>query len=257
MLNFRNGTTMHLRAIVIDDEELARKRLRKMLLSYEKDLEVIDEAENGEDAVDKIEALHPDLIFLDVQMPGFDGFEVVRRLRHKPLIVFTTAYDEYALKAFEENSVDYLLKPIEQERLDKAIEKLRFLQKTPQPRGYDHLEHLLSKLVSPPLTRIQVKSGDKIVLIDIGDVAYFEAKDKYTFLHTSEQEHLIEMTLTELEEKLDKLNFVRIHRSTIVNLKFVREMVKWFGGKYKLKLKDKAQTELVVSRGYVDRIQKL
>lgn len=248
---------MHLRAIVIDDEELARKRLRKMLRSYEKDLEVVGEAENGEDAVNKIETLHPDLIFLDVQMPGFDGFEVVRRVRHKPLIVFTTAYDEYALRAFEENSVDYLLKPIEQKRLDRAIEKLRLLQQSPQPAVYDHLEQLLSRLASPPLQRLQVKTGDKIVLIEIGEVAYFEAKDKYTFLHTFEQEHLIEMTLTELEEKLDKSSFVRIHRSTIVNLKYVREMVKWFGGKYKVRLRDKAKTELVVSRGYVGRIQKL
>jgi two-component system, LytTR family, response regulator len=248
---------MHLRAMIIDDEELARKRLQKMLRVYEKDLEVVGEAVNGQDAVEKIESLLPDLIFLDVQMPGFDGFEVVRRLRHKPLIFFTTAYDEYALKAFEENSVDYLLKPVEQERLDKAIEKLRRLRHSSQPLAIDHLERLLSRLASPPLQRLQVKMGDRIVLIDVGDVFYFEAKDKYTFLHTSDQEHLIETTLTELEEKLDKSHFVRIHRSTIVNLKHVREMVKWFGGKYKVRMKDKAQTELVVSRGYADRIQKL
>jgi two-component system LytT family response regulator len=248
---------MHLRAIVIDDEELARKRLQKMLRSYGKDLEVVGEAINGQDAVEKIESLLPDLIFLDVQMPGFDGFEVVRRLRHKPLIIFTTAYDEYALKAFEENSVDYLLKPIEQKRLDKAIDKLRRLRPSTQPSAYDHIEHLLSRLASPSLQRLQVKTGDKIILIDVGDIFYFEAKDKYTFMHTIDQEHLIEMTLAELEEKLDTINFVRIHRSTIVNLKHVREMVKWFGGKYKVRMKDKAQTELVVSRGYVDRVQKL
>ena len=248
---------MQLRAIIIDDEELARKRLRKMLQNYSDELEVVGEAENGKDAIAKIDALLPHVIFLDVQMPGFDGFEVIRRIRHKPLIVFTTAYDEYALKAFEENSIDYLLKPIEQKRLDKAVEKLRRLQSSSEPRANDRLEQLISHLASPPLKRLRVKTGDKIVLVDIEDVLYFEAKDKYTFLHTSEQEHLIDMTLAELEEKLDKENFVRIHRSTIVNLKHVREMVKWFGGKYKVRLRNKAQTELIVSRGYVDRIQKL
>ena len=248
---------MHLRAIIVDDEELARKRLRKMLRDYEEDLEVVGEAENGQDAVDKIEALHPELIFLDVQMPGFDGFEVVRRLRVKPFIVFTTAYDEYALKAFEENSIDYLLKPIEQKRLDKAVEKLGRVYASSKPQINENVERFLSQLASPPLKRLQVKSGDKILLIDTDSITYFEAKDKYTFLHTVDHEHIVEPTLAELEEKLDKLTFVRIHRSLIVNLNFIREMVKWFGGKYKIRLKDKQQTELVVSRGYVDRIRKL
>lgn len=248
---------MHFRAIIVDDEELARKRLRKMLLSYDNNLEVVGEAENGQDAVDKIDDLHPDLIFLDVQMPGFDGFEVVRRLRFRPLIVFTTAYDEYALKAFEENSIDYLLKPIEQKRLDKAVDKLQRVYSSPAPHLNEDIERFISQLASPPLKRLQVKSGDKILLIDADSVTYFEAKDKYTFLHTLEHEHIVELTLAELEEKLDKLTFVRIHRSVVVNINYVREMVKWFGGKYKVRLKDKPGTELIVSRGYVDRIRSL
>lgn len=248
---------MHIRAIVIDDEELARKRLRKMLRSYEKDLEVVAEAENGQDAVDKIESHHPDLIFLDVQMPGFDGFEVVRRLRYKPFIVFTTAYDEYALKAFEENSIDYLLKPIEQKRLDTAVEKLQRVFATSKSGINENVERLLLQLASPPPRRLQVKSGDRTLLVDIDNVLYFEAKDKYTFLHTAEQKHIVDSTIAELEGKLDTQSFVRIHRSTIVNIKYIREIVKWFGGKYKIRLKDKSQTELVVSRGYIDRIQKL
>src|SRR5208283_35082 len=183
----------------------------KMLRDYEEYLDVVGEAENGQDAVDKIEALHPDLIFLDVQMPGFDGFEVVRRLRVKPFIVFTTAYDEYALKAFEENSIDYLLKPIEQKRLDKAVEKLGRVYATSKPQINENVERFLSQLASPPLKRLQVKSGDKILLIDTDSITYFEAKDKYTFLHTVDHEHIVEPTLAELEEKLDKLTFVRIH----------------------------------------------
>jgi len=247
---------MHQTAIIIDDEELARKRLRKMLQEYGS-IEVVGEASNGEEAVERVEALKPDLIFLDVQMPPFDGFEVVRRLRHKPLIVFTTAYDEYALKAFEENSVDYLLKPIEQKRLDKAIDKLVHLQSLHGEAMASQIEQLLSHLSSPTLQRLQVRTGDKIILVDCGDIVYFEAKDKYTFLHTVDQKHLIDLTLNELEQKLDRRDFARIHRSTIVNLKFVREIVKWFGGKHKVRLKDKAQTELVVSRGYGEAIRKL
>ena len=247
---------MHLRAIIIDDEELARKRLRKMLQEYES-IEVVEEASNGEEAVERVGSLKPDLIFLDVQMPPFDGFEVVRRLRHKPLIIFTTAYDEYALKAFEENSVDYLLKPIEQQRLDKAIEKLLHFQSPQGSDMADRLEQLLTHLSSPALRRLRVRTGDKIVLVDTADIVYFEAKDKYTFLHTVDQEHLIDETLNELEQKLDGRDFARIHRSAIVNLKYVREIVKWFGGKQKVRLKDKAQTELVVSRGYAEAIRKI
>ncbi len=248
---------MHLRALVIDDEELARKRIRKMLLKYEGELQVVGEARNGEEAVEKTESSHPDVIFLDVQMPPFDGFEVVRRLRQKPFIVFTTAYDEYALKAFEENSVDYLLKPIEEARLDRAVEKLRRLFDASSLHLDANVERLLSRLASPPMRRLQVKSGDRILLIDTEDIVFFEAKDEYTFLHTVNQEYIIDLTLADLEEKLDKGSFIRIHRSSIINVKFIRELVKWFGGKYKVRLKDKGQTELVVSRGYVDRIERL
>ena len=248
---------MNLRALVIDDEELARRRLRKMLLKYEGELQVVGEARNGEEAVEKIEFHHPDVIFLDVQMPSFDGFEVVRRLRQKPFIVFTTAYDEYALKAFEENSVDYLLKPIEEARLDKAVEKLRRFFSAPDVHLDANLGQLLARMTSPPMRRLQVKTGDKILLVATEDIVFFEAKDKYTFLHTLNQEYIVDLTLADLEKKLDKENFIRIHRSSIVNVKFIQELVKWFGGKYKVRLKDKTQTELVVSRGYVDRIERI
>ena len=248
---------MHLRAIIVDDEELARKRLHKMIEKYKTDLEIVDEAQNGEEAVERIDTVRPDVIFLDVQMPGFDGFEVVRRLKSKPHIVFTTAYDEFALKAFEENTVDYLLKPIEQRRLDKAIGKLRRLFDQKALRLDENVERLLSRLSASPLRRLKVKVGDKIVLVDSEDVVYFEAKDKFTYLHTADQKYIIDLTLAELESKLDGTDFVRIHRSTIINLKHLLEMVKWFGGKYKVKLKDKNRTELVVSRGYVDGIHRL
>jgi len=248
---------MHLRVIIVDDEELARKRLRKMLKKYEAELEIVDEAQNGEEAVARIDAARPDVIFLDVQMPGFDGFEVVRRLKTKPFIVFATAYDEFAVKAFEENAVDYLLKPFEQRRLDKAIEKVQHLFEQKALRIDENVERLLAKLAATPLKRLQIKVGDRIVLVDMSDVVYFEAKDKYTYLHTLEQKYIVDLTLADLESRLDTTDFVRIHRGTIVNLNYMQELVKWFGGKYKLRLKDKNKTELVVSRGYAGRIHAL
>jgi two-component system, LytTR family, response regulator len=248
---------MHIRVIIIDDEELARKRLRKMLQDFKSELLIIDEAGNGKEAVEKIETLHPDVIFLDIQMPGYNGFEVIRRLHAKPFIVFVTAYDEYALKAFEENTVDYLLKPIEQRRLGKAIEKIRQLFNHQALRLDENVERLLSRLSAAPLKRLQVRMGDKIILVELADAVYFEAEDKYTFLHTADQKYILDLTLAELESKLDTTEFVRIHRSAIINLKYILELVKWFGGKYKVKLKDKNRSVLVVSRGYVDRIRRL
>ena len=247
---------MLIRTILIDDEELACKRLRKLLGNYD-DVKIIDEARNGEEAIEKIETLHPDVIFLDIQMPGVNGFDVARRLTFKPFIIFATAYDEYALKAFEENSVDYLLKPIEQKRLDAAMEKLRRLYDASKLKLSENVERLLSQIASNPLKRLQIKTGDKIFLVDIDDVVYFEAKEKYTFLHTVDHDHIVDFTLAELEAKLDKTIFFRIHRSHIVHVKYIRELVKWFGGKYKLRLKDKNGTELIVSRGYVDQIRSL
>lgn len=248
---------MHLRAIVVDDEELARKRLRKMLKKYEADIEIVDEARNGEEAVVRIDSARPDVIFLDVQMPVFDGFEVVRRMKTKPYIIFATAYDEFAVKAFEENAVDYLLKPIEQRRLDKAIDKLHQLFDHKALRLDENVKRLLARLAAVSLKRVQVRVGDKIILVECVDVFYFEAEDKCTYLHTADQKYIVDLTLAELETKLDSTEFVRIHRSTIINLKYMMELVKWFGGKYKVRLKDKGKTELVVSRGYVDRIHQL
>ncbi len=248
---------MQLRVLIVDDEELARKRLRRLLKKFEPEMEIVGEAGNGEEAVERIDALRPDLIFLDVQMPGCDGFEVVRRLKWKPHIVFATAFDEFALKAFEENTVDYLLKPIEQRRLDRTVEKLRGLFERHGLQRDDSVERLLSRLAAAPLKRLQVRLGDRILLVNANDVMYFEAKDKYTILHTPEQKYVVDLTLAQLESRLDAEEFIRIHRSTIVNLRYMLELVKWFGGKYKMKLKDKERTELIVSRGYVDRIHRL
>jgi two-component system LytT family response regulator len=247
---------MNIRAIMVDDEELARKRLRKLLKSFETEIELVDDARTGQEAIQKIESLGPDLIFLDIQMPGMDGFEVIRRLRSKPFVIFVTAYDEYALKAFEEHSVDYLLKPVGPKRLEGTMEKLRRVFNTPKRPFDENLKGLLAQIARRPLKRIQVKTGDKFFFVNIGDIVYFEAKDKYCFLHTGDQEFIIDETLGELEEKLNSSDFVRIHRSAIVNMNFIREMVRWFGGKIKVRLNDKAGTELVASRANASRLRK-
>jgi two-component system LytT family response regulator len=248
---------MHIRAVVVDDEDLARRRLLKLLLKYGEEVEVVGEAANGEEAVALISSLRPDVVFLDVQMPGCDGFEVVRRLQEKPFIVFATAYNEYALKAFEENSVDYLLKPVEQKRLDRTLEKLRRFVGTSSLSVNENIERMLSRLASPPLQRLKVSLGDKIYLIDLPDIVYFESRDKYTYLHTTDREYMIDETIADLEVKLDKSTFVRIHRSYIVNVKFIRELVRWFAGCYKVRLKDKSETELIATRSYADQIRRL
>jgi len=245
------------RAVIVDDEELARKRLRRLLDKHPGEIAVIAEASNGEEAVAAINAEHPDVIFLDVQMPGVDGFEVVRRLKEKPFIIFATAYDQYALRAFEENSVDYLLKPIEQDRLDKAIDKLRGVLPQPSPSITENLERMIARLSAPAQRRLKVQVGDKMFFVEHADITYIEAKEKYTFVHTADKEYMMDLTLNELEERLDPAEFVRIHRASIVNVKHIREVVKWFAGRFKVRLKDKAGTELMVSRGYADRIRRL
>ncbi len=248
---------MRIRVVVVDDEDLARRRLLKLLLKYAREVEIVGEARNGEEAVAVISSLRPDVVFLDVQMPGCDGFEVVRRLKDKPFIVFATAYNEYALKAFEENSVDYLLKPVGQKRLERTFEKLRLFTASSSPPVNENIEKMLSRLASPALQRLKVSLGDRIILVDLADVAYFESREKYTYLHTADREYPIDGTLADLEGKLDSSSFVRIHRSFIVNVKFIREIVRWFAGRYKVRLKDSRETELIATRGYAANIRNL
>ncbi|HXX63464.1 MAG TPA: LytTR family DNA-binding domain-containing protein [Bacteroidota bacterium] len=248
---------MHMRAMLVDDEELARKRLRKLLQKHGAEIEIVGEADNGTAAAELIARERPDVVFLDVQMPGCDGFEVVRRLQAKPVIIFVTAYNEYALKAFEENSIDYLLKPVTQERLDKTIEKMHRFFESSSDEMNERLHRFLTHLASPQIRRLKVNLGEKIILLDLPDIVYIEAKDKYTFVHTQDSEYMIDESLSDIHARLEDANFIRIHRAYIVNIKYVRELVKWFAGRYKVRLKDKAGTELVVTRNYADQIRRL
>jgi two-component system LytT family response regulator len=251
---------MRYRAVLVDDEELARKRLLR-LLKEEPAIEVVGTAGNGRQALDLVEELKPDLLFLDIQMPGLSGFDVIQRLRHVPVVIFTTAYDEYALQAFETSAVDYLLKPIEKVRLHKAIDKFMRLRGEGDDSSLGgHLEALLRALEQKPderfLSHIPVKLGERILVFPIAEASYFYASDKCTLLVIGEKEYIIDRTLTELEERLDPRCFVRIHRGTIVNIGNVKEIVSWFGGRYLCRLKHPPK-DLPVSRSMTAKLRQV
>jgi len=244
-----------LRVLVVDDEELARVRI-KSLLAEIPDTECVGEAENGIEAVERVRALLPDVLVLDIQMPGMDGFGVVEALGRPPLVIFATAYDEYAIKAFEVNSIDYLLKPIARERLREAMDRARRLL-SGGPDLAKEIERLAALVRSRDTGRLPVQKGRRIVLLDIGDIVWFEADDELVYAHTRDAKCLVNMTMAELEKRLDPAHFFRVHRSSIVNLKRIVELVPWFGGKYKVVVDDAARSELVLPRARVKALREI
>lgn len=233
--------------IVIDDENLARQRLKRLLTAHE-DINIVAEASNGLEGLQQIELLKPDLIFLDIEMPVLNGFEMLGRLDKPPKVIFTTAYDQYAVKAFEENSIDYLLKPIEKERLEKAINKLKSL--LPGNNFNIPLDLLISQLkIKKDIKTLTVKIGDRILLIKLQDLVFIEAEDKYVFLNTHDgKKNLTDFTIASLEEKLPD-HFVKINRSTIINSDLIKEIRKGFNGAFFFIMDDVNHTKLSSSRG--------
>ncbi|MGF1922618.1 MAG: LytR/AlgR family response regulator transcription factor [Bacteroidia bacterium] len=233
------------KTIIIDDEQLARQRLKRLLKAFE-EIEIIAEAENGEDGLAMIDKLQPELIFLDIEMPVLNGFEMLSRLTHQPKVVFTTAYDQYAIKAFEEGSIDYLLKPVEIERLEKTIKKLKQTNLAAAPvQIEDLIRQMQGKKAIKSLT---VKIGDKILLVKLADIVYVQAEDKYVFIHTADgKKHLTDFTLSALEEKLPE-DFQRIHRSEIINTEYIKEIRKGFNGSLVFVLNNTEETRLTSSR---------
>jgi len=245
---------MKYRTLLIDDEPLAIKRLQRILKPYEERIEIIGTAVSGNEAVIKINALKPDLIFLDIQMPELNGFEVVEHIQHQPLIIFVTAYDDYALKAFETHSIDYLLKPVDTKRMAKAIDKLQRLTKTEKSEFQSQIQHMLSIMSQPPLKRIHVKVKDRILLLELQDVYFFKAADKYVEVHGFDKNYLINKSLARLISELPVDDFVRIHRSVVINLNYVDEIVKMFKGSYQVRMKDKARSGLPLSRNMKSKL---
>lgn len=258
-----------LKTILIDDEPLAISRLRRLLITHADIIDVIGDAANGAEGLTLIEAKQPDLIFLDIEMPLLNGFEMLSRLTAMPMVIFATAFDQYAIRAFEENSIDYLLKPIEPDRLARSIQKIRALverNESTKPAISPMTEQMMKLLAQMQLSAtpakkeiysISVKTGDKIILIPLSDIAYFEAEDKYVFLATQDgQKFLTSYTLTTLNEKLPD-TFVRISRSAMVNQHKISEIHRHFDGKFVLAMTDKKETKLTSGSTYGDAIRQL
>lgn len=248
-----------IRAIIVDDEPLAREGVR-LHLDAESDIEIVGEAGTGEEAVTLIESLRPDLLFLDVQMPGLDGFGVLDAIgaAHMPVTIFTTAYDEFALRAFDAHAIDYILKPYDAQRFRNATERAR-MQLTGRRKTHldDRLDSLLDELRSRNhyLERLVVRAGGRIVILRVSEIDWIEAASNYVRLHAGGREYLLRETMTALEAKLDPMEFVRIHRSTIVRVDRIRELEPLFQGDYVVVLDD--TTRLTSSRGYRERLQEL
>jgi two-component system LytT family response regulator len=245
-----------IRTLIVDDEPLARQRLRR-LLEADPDIVLLGESGDGQQAVADLRQLRPDLVFLDVQMPVLDGFGVLQALGDTPLpaVIFVTAHDRYALKAFEVHALDYLLKPFDKTRFAAALERAKAQVRQGSALALnERLQELLQAIPgrrNGP-ERLMIKSGGRIYFVRLDDVDWIEAAGNYVRLHVGKEDHLLREPLTALEKKLDPGRFVRIHRSTIVNLERIRELQPAFHGEYIMILQD--GTELTVSRSCRDKL---
>src|ERR1700733_4088354 len=241
-----------MRAFLVDDEALAVKRLQRML-AVTKRVQIIGVSTDPVEAVPAILEARPDILFLDIEMPGMTGFEMLAHLQPQPWVVFTTAYDRYALEAFGVNSVDYLLKPIEAAQLDRALDKIERLRGN--AAAPPEMTELIRRLSAPSYPdRVASKVGEKIEFVDLEHVTHFFAADKLTFAATPAKNYAVDYTIQELEQKLDPGRFVRVHRATLVNVAHVQELHSWFAGRMMVRLNDAKHTELTVSR---DRVRAL
>ena len=250
---------MVMRAFLVDDEALALKRLSRMLAETGR-VEIAGQASDPEQAIPAIQAAKPDVLFLDIEMPAMSGFEMLARIEPQPLIVFTTAYDRYALQAFGVNSIDYLLKPVEAGHLARALDKIERVRGGAEPRP--EIKELLARvaaLAEPGKQlqypdRIPSRVGERIEFVELSKVSHFFASEKLTYAATAAKNFVVDHTIQELEQKLDPRKFIRIHRATLLNADYIQELHTWFAGRMLVRLKDEKRTELSVSR---DRVRAL
>ncbi len=244
------------KAMVIDDEPAARRLMKNLLSEHRDIIEVIAEAGTGEEAIQKATTLKPDLIFLDIQMPDLTGFEVIERLDQKPIIIFTTAYEQYAIRAFETFSIDYLLKPIREERLQQCVDKLKQFSRMNNSIDMVGLRDIMRQFQAPQkATALPIRTGDRIILLRFENISYMEAHDKYVYVFTVDgQKHLTDQSLTSLIEKLPP-QFYRIQKSHIINRERIREMHRHFNSRYLFIMDDKVGTRLTSGRTYHDTIR--
>lgn len=225
-----------MKVLIIDDERLARKELSTLLAEY-KDIEILGEAANADEAEEMIDKLNPDLIFLDIQMPGKTGFELLESLEKTPKVIFTTAYDEYALKAFEFNALDYLLKPIEPKRLTESINKIRKEVEAQEERQKSSNQLTVND-------QVFVKDGDNCWFVRLKDVRLFESDGNYIKVYFDKNKPMIHKSLNALDEKLDNKHFFRVSRKHIINLEWIDEIETWFNGGLMVKLKGGDKVEV-------------
>jgi len=245
-----------IRAFLVDDEPLALERLTRMLEGTGR-VQIAGSQTDPVDAVESVRAVRPDVLFLDIHMPDLSGFDLLRRLTDPPLVIFTTAYDQHALDAFQANSVDYLLKPIEPAHLDRALTKAERLLGHPSADAAALIERLRAALHPSPerwLSRIGSRSGDKTEFVEIRHITHFFARDRLTYAAAGPRKLVVDQTITQLAQKLDPNRFVQIHRNAIVNVDSIQELHALFGGRMMARLKDQERTELEVSR---DRVKSL
>lgn len=248
-----------IRTIIVDDELLGRAVIREMLRG-DNEVEIIGECASGREAVEMIRQLQPDLLFLDVQMPVMDGFEVLQALdaTHLPLTIFVTAYDQYAVRAFDVHAVDYLLKPFDRERFRKALQRAKAtLRQTHSNEVNERILALLEERQAQPayLERLVIKANGRVLFLRTDEIDWIGAEGNYVSLHVKKDTYLLRETISSLETQLDPKKFSRIHRSQIVNLDRIKELHPWSHGEYHVILKD--GTQLTLSRSYREHFQSL
>jgi two-component system LytT family response regulator len=250
------------RAFLVDDEVLALKRLRRLLLATGR-IEIVGSTTEPSTALKFLLSESVDLLFLDIQMPGLNGFELLAKLMRQPTVIFTTAYDKYALRAFEVNSIDYLLKPVDPEQLQRALKKLDLLREAGTSLELRaQIQSLMTQLAGgfSPAPRVSTdricsRVGDRIMFIELHLITHFFSEDKLTYAATETKNYIVDHTISELEQKLGSRGFARVHRATLINLRFVDELHRWFSGRMLIRMKDRNRTELTVSRDHVKSLK--
>ena len=247
------------KAVIVEDEAPARRLLNELLSEHNHLVQLAGEADNGGNAIALINKLRPDLIFLDIQLPDMLGLDVLKQLDYKPYVIFTTAFDEYAIEAFEALSVDYLLKPLKVDRIARALAKLQHFTGSVAPHAlWSNVESLLHGLKPRcDLKTLSVKRGNKFTLVQLSDIVYLEASDKYTFVHTAGGQRLFcDHMLAALEEKLTD-DFVRVQKSYIVNKQRIVEIHKYSNNRFTLILNDRSFTRIVTGPSYLNAIKEV
>ncbi|MCP4218102.1 MAG: response regulator transcription factor [bacterium] len=241
-----------IRTVIVEDNCDSLKRLKSMLPEFPF-IHLMGEAQTGRTAVELIDSLLPDLVFMDIQLPDMDGFEILKTIGHEPAVIFTTAFDQYALKAFDANSIDYILKPIKFERLAQALDKIQALK--PKPLG--RINEVINQIINEKnkKVRFSIPQNDEILIIPQEDVYYFKSEDRYLFLCTYNNSYFYNSSLKKLEQALDPALFIRIDKSYIVSLDKIKRLKRDYLKGYKVILKDKKSTSLKVSRNCLPKLK--